>query len=371
MRGIMTSLDKEIEQHKKEIHSDSYPMSIGEAVSMYINGEMDIHPEFQRVYRWTLPQKSKFIESILLGIPIPSFFVAQREDGVWDLVDGLQRFSTILSFMGELKNEDGEKLSPLVLTKGGYLSELDGATWNDEEKISKPLKLSFRREKIDFKIIKKESTSDTKYDLFRRLNTGGSELSDQEVRNCLLLMTNREFYEWVIALSRNADFIETTPLSDDKYSEQYNLELLMRFIVFFTLDWSNVTSSTIDDIGEFLNDKIVALAKDTSFDTDAMNNIFSKSFQLINAALGSDAFRKFYPSDNKHKGGFSIALFEAISTGIARNILSISTTLDNSTLKKKIENFSVSSEFLSASGSGVRANSRIPKTVPHAIDYFK
>ncbi len=368
---MTTSLDREIEQHKKEIHSDSYPMSIGEAVSLYMNGEMDIHPEFQRVYRWTLPQKSKFIESILLGIPIPSFFVAQREDGVWDLVDGLQRFSTILSFMGELKDENGVTLPPLTLTKGGYLSELDGATWNDEKKITKPLKLSFRREKIDFKIIKKESTSDTKYDLFRRLNTGGSELSDQEVRNCLLLMTSRYFYEWVITLSKNPDFVETTPLSDDKYSEQYNLELLMRFIVFYTLDWTSVTSSTIDDIGEFLNDKIVAIAKDTSFDTRDMADIFSKTFQLINAALGADAFRKYYPSENKHKGGFSIALFEAISTGIAKNIVSVSATFTNATLKDKIESFSVTQEFLSASGSGVRANSRIPKTVPHAIDYFR
>ncbi|MDL2269120.1 DUF262 domain-containing protein [Desulfosarcina sp. OttesenSCG-928-A07] len=363
---MTTSLEKEIEQHKKKIHSDSYPMSIGEAISMYINGEIDIHPEFQRVYRWTLLQKSKFIESILLGIPIPSFFVSQREDGVWDLVDGLQRFSTILSFMGELKNEDGEKLPPLTLTKGGYLSELDGAIWSDEEKISKPLKLSFRREKIDFKIIKKESTSDTKYDLFRRLNTGGSELSDQEVRNCLLLMANKTFYEWVIQISKNVDFVETTPLSDSKYAEQYNIELLIRFIVFYELKWEDVTAPVIGDIGEFLNDQIIAIAQNPDFDTQNMADIFSKTFHLINSSLGSDAFKRFYPEESKHKGGFSIALFEAISTGIAKNIATVTTQ----TLREKIENFSLTSDFTAASGAGTRASTRVSKTIPYAITYF-
>lgn len=365
----MTQLDKQIEEHKKEIHSDSYPMSIGEAVNMYVEGELDIHPEFQRVYRWTLAQKSKFIESILLGIPIPSFFVAQRDDGVWDLVDGLQRFSTILSFMGELRDENGQQLPPLTLAAGGYLTELEGVTWSDESTMSKPLKLSFRREKIDFKIIKKESTADTKYDLFRRLNTGGSSLSDQEVRNCLLLMTNKQFYEWLVGLSREPNFIATTPLSDDKYSEQYNLELIVRYLVFYAVDWSMITSAAISDIGEFLDNEIVSLAQNTTYDMNSTALVFTKTFELINSALGSDAFRKYYSSDGRHKGGFSIALFEAISIGIARNVDSIS-RITPVQLKQKIEELSTSIEFTSASGSGIRGNTRVSRTVPNAIDFF-
>lgn len=368
--GIMTEIDKQIEEHKKEIHSDSYPMSIGEAVNMYIAGELDIHPEFQRIYRWTLAQKSKFIESILLGIPIPSFFVAQREDGVWDLVDGLQRFSTILSFMGELVDENGQKLSPMVLASGGYLTKLEGASWNNESTISKPLKLSFRREKIDFKIIKKESTADTKYDLFRRLNTGGSSLSEQEVRNCLLLMTDKKFYEWLVELSRDENFKNTTPLSDDKYSEQYNLELIVRFLVFYTQDWEIVTAATIADIGEFLNDEIVEIAQNDSFDMFEVASIFTKSFTRINNALGGEAFRKYYPAENRHKGGFSIALFEAISVGIAMNIDFIESNFSDIQLKEKIESFSTDNDFTSSSGSGIRGNTRVAKTVPYAIHFF-
>ena len=106
------SLDQEIKERRTEIHSDGYPMSIGEIMNLYRDGELDIHPEFQRYYRWSDEQKSRLIESLLLGIPIPSIFVSQREDGVWDVIDGLQRLSTILEFAGELQDSAGQSCPP-------------------------------------------------------------------------------------------------------------------------------------------------------------------------------------------------------------------------------------------------------------------
>src|SRR5260370_31484095 len=102
--GLALSLQDQIDKKRKEIRSDAYPMSIGEWISLYESDppEIDIHPEFQRFYRWTEEQKTRFIESILLGIPIPTIFVSQREDGVWDVIDGLQRLSTIYEFVGIL-----------------------------------------------------------------------------------------------------------------------------------------------------------------------------------------------------------------------------------------------------------------------------
>ena len=99
------TLSAEIEARRREIRTDGYAMSIGEWVSLYEKGELDIHPEFQRFYRWSDTQKTNLIESILLGIPLPPIFVSQRSDGVWDVVDGLQRLSTIFQLLGILKDE--------------------------------------------------------------------------------------------------------------------------------------------------------------------------------------------------------------------------------------------------------------------------
>jgi uncharacterized protein DUF262 len=82
---------------------------VGEVANMYGNAELKILPEFQRLFRWTPERKSAFVESILIGIPIPSAFVFE-EDGTWELIDGLQRISTVLEFMGVLKDPDAGKL---------------------------------------------------------------------------------------------------------------------------------------------------------------------------------------------------------------------------------------------------------------------
>jgi len=79
----------------------AYPMSIGEIVSMYDNGEIIIDPEFQRLFRWDISQKSKLVESLLLGIPVPSIFVFEEREWHVGTHRWLQRIATILEFMGE------------------------------------------------------------------------------------------------------------------------------------------------------------------------------------------------------------------------------------------------------------------------------
>jgi uncharacterized protein DUF262 len=78
-------LAKEIEHAKRLVKTDAYQMSVGELVNMYKAGALIINPDFQRLFRWELGQKSKLIESILLGIPLPSIFVFEKEDAKWEL----------------------------------------------------------------------------------------------------------------------------------------------------------------------------------------------------------------------------------------------------------------------------------------------
>ncbi len=370
----MADIEEQINQWKKEIFSDGYPMSIGEVISMYIAGDLDVHPEFQRMYRWTSKQKSRFIESLLLSMPVPSFFVAQREDGVWDVVDGLQRLSTILSLVGELKDPDGSRHAPLTLESADYLSELDGLSWDGEKPFSEALKRTFKREKIDFKIIKKESDPDTKFELFQRLNTGGSALSDQELRNCLMIMLNKDFYAKFFELSEFRDFIECLPLTDKQTEEKYHMDLLSRFIVLQDVSWDDITE--IGDVGDFITNKTREFIKkfeDGNINFEIYQDNFKNTFSLLDKILGEDSFRKYHSHDGRHKGPISLALFEAITLGIVSNIASYDqeNATDMAVLKEKVLSFSSTPTFLQYSGSGVRAGLRLPKLTPFAREHFR
>jgi len=251
------SLQKEIEQKSKEIHTESLSMSIGEIISMYTQCDLDIHPEFQRFYRWSNYQKTKLIESILLNIPVPPIFVAQRTDGIWDVVDGLQRLSTIFEFIGILKDHKGKNVPPLELEKTSLLPSLEKKLWQSKgaNSFSDAQQRYFKRSRLDFVIIQKESDPSSKYELFQRLNTGGSSLTPQEVRNCLLIMNNEEYFEKLKILSEYQPFIDTINLSDKNIDEQYDKELVSRFLVL--KDKSPRDLTNIPDLGIYLDDELI------------------------------------------------------------------------------------------------------------------
>lgn len=303
---------EEIDENKRKIAADGYPISLGEVVSMYQEGDLDIHPEFQRIYRWTDSQKSKLIESILLGIPLPSFFASQRDDGVWDVVDGLQRLATIFSFMGLYKDEDNCLCDPLILNSTKYLPSLGGVSWDGENALPIEIKRDFKRYKLDFKIIKKESNEHAKYDLFQRLNTGGTSLQGQEVRDCLLIMINPVAYEFIKELSENADFVSCTPMTERKEDERYRHELALRFFVYKHLV-KNITFkiSSYEDVDSFLSEEMSDIfSSDSDFDYDSEKTFFEEYFHLLNTdvTLGEDSF-KSYDGEN-YKGGFILSRYE-------------------------------------------------------------
>ena len=318
------SLNNEISEARMQVHADSYPMSIGEMINLYQDGDLDIHPEFQRVYRWSEEQKSKLIESILLGIPLPSIFVSQRDDGVWDVVDGLQRLSTIFSFVGVLKKGDGTTFKPLELQSTKYLPSLKGKVWEDqddpEREIDSDIKRVFKREKLDIKIIKRESEKDTKFELFQRLNTGGSRLSDQEVRNCILLMLNPDGFQWLQELGNNENFRITLPISSKQEEECYSQELALRFIIL--RHYSEDIIKEHSDVAPYLNAELTRLF---DIDTEVLDmgnekNIFEKTFSVFNAALADSSFKKFNHDKRKREGAISLPVFEALSFGVSKYI---------------------------------------------------
>jgi uncharacterized protein with ParB-like and HNH nuclease domain len=357
-------LEKEIQAKKNEISTDGYPMSIGELSSLYKENELDIHPEFQRFYRWTELQKTKLIESILLGIPIPSIFVSQRNDGVWDVVDGLQRLSTIFEFMGILKDENGKLIEPSVLVSTEYLPSLEGKYWENDNPLNSftsSQRLTFKREKLDVKIVKKESDENVKYELFQRLNTLGSKLSDQEVRNCLLVMVNKEFYRWLKNLSLNEDFLETISLPERMIDEQYNMELALRFIILRQLNVSEI--KTTQDLGAFITEKMIEYTKSTTFDYALEKSIFDRTFKYLNDKRGELSFKRYNEQKGKFEGKFLLSAFEAVAIGVGRNIDTIESKSSTDFEAKLIELWK-DQTFQSKTGSGVNVTSRVPVIIP-------
>lgn len=366
------SLRQQINDKRREIKTDGYPMSIGEWVSMYEREELDIHPEFQRFYRWSDAQKAGLIESILLGIPLPPIFVSQREDGVWDVVDGLQRLSTIFQFMGILKNSEGGLVDPLVLIGTKYLPSLEGVVWGGDEEadndLPKELRLIVKRSKIGASIVLKESDESAKYDLFQRLNTGGSELSPQEVRNCLMVMINKDFYEWIRRFRDNSDFKEVTALSDRPIEEAYDTELALRFLVFGMIGVDELKS--IGDIGIFLTERMTEVAGAEDFAAEAAADLFNQTFSIINETLGEDAFKRFSSAKSRHEGGFLLSLFEVVALGIAYNLVE-NTLCDKGDIRRRAQSVWSDAAFTRWATSGITATRRLPHLIPYGRALFK
>lgn len=97
------SLQEQVNRAKRTVNTDTLSFSINEFIGMYESGEININPAFQRTFRWGPEQQSNLIESLLIGVPLPPIFVYENSDGTWELIDGLQRSSTIIKFFGKLK----------------------------------------------------------------------------------------------------------------------------------------------------------------------------------------------------------------------------------------------------------------------------
>jgi hypothetical protein len=357
------TLQEKVESLRRQIATDSYPMSIGELANLYRDEELDVHPEFQRVFRWSDLQKSRLIESILLGIPLPSIFVAQNEKGIWDVVDGVQRLSTIFEFMGIFRDDTGQLVPPFRCVATEFLPELAGRTFegsSSETSLDMAQRLDFKRSKLDLKIIKRESDPRAKYDLFQRLNSYGSQATPQELRNCLLVSINKEMYEWLQRLSQDSSFVKTIDLSEKNIDEQYDTELALRFIVLHKLDVDNLT--TIDNIGDFLTASLIRLTEKPASWRQEEEEVFRRTFSIIEQQAGVDAFRKWNEGRQRFEGTFSLTSFEVIALGIGYH-MSPDFQL-NGTVPDKAREFWTNPQFAVRFATGLSADRRMRRTIP-------
>lgn len=366
------SLLDEILESRKEIKTDSYPMSIGEIVNLYKDGDLVISPDYQRYFRWTDKQKSEFIESIILDIPIPPIFVSSNSDGRWDIIDGLQRTSTILEFMGLLKNrENREELhEPSELLGTKFLPGLEGKKWEDEntlKSLTPEVRRIIKRRKINISIVDSTVNPNIKYELFQRLNRNGSILKGQEVRNSLMIMINNEFYKFMASLAQYPNFKTIVNISDKKIEEQYDKELIIRFLILLLVEIHNVNPQ--DDMESFLTEATIEISE--NYDSDKMANIsdkFKKICDLFLEVFDDKAFKKYDMQSDKYKGQFFLGLYEAIFVPVYNNFEYYCGHTDQ--LEKKVQEISGLQEFIVSTRHGVRAIDRMKKVFELGKEHF-
>lgn len=364
------SLKEEVSSARKQVITDGYEMSIGELINIYRDGELNIDPAFQRLFRWDDERKSRFIESILLGIPIPSIFVHQNEKGVWELVDGLQRVSTLLQLTGDLKAVEQGEMKPLVLTGTKLLPSLDGKMWkssNAKDALDPSLQIEIKRARIRVEIIKSESDQSAKFELFQRLNTGGVELTAQEVRNSIAISINKPFFDWLVKCSERPSFLSTTKQTERATKSQAVIELALRFFAFRHVEYKSGL-----DVHEYLDDAMVQMASNKKFNKTSAEKEFSQTFDFLEESLGSDAFKKW--NGTKFSGMFLMSAFEVISTGLAHNIAkyeAMSKEDRKDTIFSKVKGVWQDKTFKKNSGAGVRGTTRLSNLLPIAGSLMK
>jgi uncharacterized protein with ParB-like and HNH nuclease domain len=311
---------------KIKVRSDKIALSI--LSKMIDNESINLNPDFQRNLVWNSFQKSRLIESILLRIPLPMFYFSEDNEGDLSVVDGLQRISTIKEFMDNkfpLKN-----LQYLNDTCEGRYYETKGNKKGLDTKYLKWFDLT----SISANIIDPSSPPKVKYDIFRRINTGGRPLNNQEIRNCLMGKGLRESLKSMSALP---EFKSATDKSI-KSTRMEDQEIALRFLFFYELFEKN---NNIDEYSGYMDlvldeytDKNI---KYSSLYFEKHIRKFSNSMKNAEYLIGSRyAFRKIQSKDvlpNSYKQLINKALFVCCSILLA--------DYDNDIIKQKNDQFSL------------------------------
>ncbi len=289
--------------------------SLRDVVDQIADAEIDLSPDFQREYVWQPRQRTRLIESILLGIPLPAFYFNQSGDGTYQVVDGVQRLSTIALFMS-----DGHRLSGVDLE---YLTNLDGLTYSEIDPASSR---RFRSTQIVVHVIEPQTPDEVKYDIFSRVNTLGSPLSAQEIRHAMSKDRSRRF---IGHLAESQAFDKATEFQYWRRKEgeavrdsgrMTNRELALRFCAF--------RSSGIEEyrqhpsLDAFLIDftrRIDGASPRPALSDDQLH-VLAKDFEraMVNAhtVLAAAAFRR-WPVGQDRRGPINRAVFEAQANALA------------------------------------------------------
>ncbi|OON94707.1 MAG: hypothetical protein ATN31_02630 [Candidatus Epulonipiscioides saccharophilum] len=331
-----TALEKAINAKTKKIKTESFDLSFNEILDMYNNKELIIAPDYQRMFRWSVEKQSMLIESLILDMPLPPIFVIETEDGIYELIDGLQRISTYLHFryddIGcELKKELCNNIEEALELDGcDIIEELNGNTFS---KLSDRYQRALKRHFIRIEVLKSETDREIRYHMFKRLNTGGELLSDQEVRDCTIRILGDKFNNFIKQCSKDENFINSIyPVQEEYAKTKKDQELVLRY---FAL--RNNLKNYNKNLNGFLTGYMEEVTKDDGcFNYDKEEDIFKSVFKYINEMYGINAFSSLINEDkNKYRKDMVMYVFDSLTCGLAKHIDEIDKK-DKIKLKKEL-----------------------------------
>jgi len=264
--------------------------------------QMDTSNYFQRQDDlWDKGKQSRLIESILIRFPLPAFFFDASDDGNWLVVDGLQRLSSIRNFcvLKTLKLQDLE-----------FLTHLNGKTWND---ISQDLqRVVEEAEVIIYKILPGTPT-DVKFNIFKRINTGGLILEAQEIRHALFQGKPSNF---VTEMAKTKEFLQATEYKIATH-RMLDRDFVNRFLCFYLFGTENYgTKEYGQDLDTFMSKAMASIYDKTECELDEIREDFKQSMILSKVIFGREAFRKVYYKYSKLPP-INKALFDALAVQFA------------------------------------------------------
>jgi hypothetical protein len=258
--------------------------------------EIDLAPDFQRAAGiWKDRAQSRLIESLLIRIPLPAFYFDAGDEDHLLVIDGIQRLTAIRRFVLEKE---------LALEGLEYLTELEGKTW---EQLPRPFQRRIDETMLTVHLIDKGTPEEAKLNIFKRLNTGGSPLTLQEIRHAMNPGPVRDYLRDLAALP---SFITATQkrFSDDRMTDR---ECALRFCAFFLK--APAEYPVQGDLDNFLQETMRTINKMPEEDRAEMAARFDRSLEAAHRVLGNEAFRK--PTRNNRRAPVNKALFEAWTVG--------------------------------------------------------
>ncbi len=291
--SIVQPLDPEL------IRVETRPMTIDLLLQRIKYDQLNLTPDFQRKDGiWNTRTKSRLIESILIRIPLPAFYMDATDEDQWVVIDGLQRLTTLKMFV----NDKTLKLNELE-----FLTHLHNKTFNE---LPRNLQRRIIETQVTVYLIEKGTPPAVKFNIFKRINTGGLPLSLQEIRHALNIGKSTELLK---KLADSTEFKHAT--ADRNFSQRMaDREFILRFLAFIIHPYTEYKATDFDS---FLSDVMAEINNMSDQEIKSLELKFNKAMTAAYNIFGNDAFRKC-SRPNAPRSPLNKALFESWSVNLSK-----------------------------------------------------